>query len=63
MDKKGHGKGIGTKLVDACFKAMDQEGCDGYSAIVRDDNVGSWNYSLTKGFQDMGSMTYSDGLS
>lgn len=54
VDKKGHGKGIGTRLVDACFKAMDQDGCDGYSAIVRDDNVGSWKMFINKGLSRYG---------
>lgn len=54
VDKKGYGKGIGTRLVDACFKAMDQDGCDGYSAIVRDDNVGSWKMFINKGLSRYG---------
>ena len=54
VDKKGYGKGIGTRLVDACFKVMDQDGCDGYSAIVRDDNVGSWKMFINKGLSRYG---------
>ena len=54
VDKSVHGKGIGSKLVDYCLKTMQKEGCDGYSAIVRDDNVGSWRMFINKGLQRVG---------
>jgi len=53
-DKTVHGKGIGSQLVDACIKTMQEEGCSGYSAIVRDDNVGSWKLFVNRGFQRIG---------
>lgn len=53
-DKTYHGQGIGSRLVDACMETMTEEGCDGYSAIVRDDNVGSWKMFVNRGFQRMG---------
>lgn len=54
VDKAGHGKGVGSKLVDVCLETMQKEGCDGYSAIVRDDNVGSWKMFVNRGLQRVG---------
>ncbi len=54
VDKSFHGRGIGTKLVDHCLEAMAKEGCDGYSAIVRDDNVGSWKMFVNRGLKRVG---------
>ncbi|MGM0603921.1 MAG: N-acetyltransferase family protein [Bacillota bacterium] len=54
VDKAFHGKGIGSKLVDYCLEAMKKEGFDGYSAIVRDDNVGSWKMFINQGLKRVG---------
>ncbi|MCF7946645.1 MAG: GNAT family N-acetyltransferase [Spirochaetia bacterium] len=54
VDKADHGNGIGSKLIDFCLETMQKEGCDGYSAIVRDDNVGSWKMFVNRGFQRAG---------
>ncbi|MFW6230246.1 MAG: GNAT family N-acetyltransferase, partial [Halanaerobium sp.] len=54
VDKSYHGKGVGSKLVDACFKKMKQEDCDGYSAIVRDDNAASWKMFVNHGLKRVG---------
>ncbi|PUU90179.1 GNAT family N-acetyltransferase [Halanaerobium sp.] len=54
VDKAAHGKGIGSKLVDRCLKAMEKEACDGYSALVRDDNVGSWKMFVNNGLKRVG---------
>jgi len=54
VDKVAHGKGIGSKLVDRCLKAMEKEDCDGYSALVRDDNVGSWKMFVNNGLKRVG---------
>lgn len=54
VDKTAHGKGIGSKLVDRCLKAMEKEDCDGYSALVRDDNVGSWKMFVNNGLKRVG---------
>lgn len=49
VDKSEHGKGIGSKLVEFCLETMKKADCDGYSALVRDDNVGSWKIFVNKG--------------
>lgn len=54
VDKQGHGKGIGSRLVDACLKVMEKEGCHSYSALIRDDNVGSWKMFINRGMQRVG---------
>ena len=54
VDKAAHGKGIGSKLVDRCLEAMEKENCDAYSALVRDDNVGSWKMFVNQGLQRVG---------
>lgn len=54
VDKAAHGKGIGSKLVDRSLEAMEKEDCDGYSALVRDDNVGSWKMFINRGLQRVG---------
>lgn len=54
VDKAVQGKGIGSKLVDHCLEAMAKEDCGGYSAIVRDDNVGSWKMFINQGLKRVG---------
>ncbi|PTV98389.1 ribosomal protein S18 acetylase RimI-like enzyme [Halanaerobium saccharolyticum] len=54
VDENVHDKGIGSKLVDRCLKAMEKEDCDGCSALVRDDNVGSWKMFINRGLQRVG---------
>ncbi|SDL02548.1 MULTISPECIES: GNAT family N-acetyltransferase [Halanaerobium] len=54
VDKAFHGKGIGSKLVDHCLDTMKKEECDGYSAVVRDDNVGSWKMFINKNLKRVG---------
>ncbi len=54
VDMAAHGKGIGSRLVDRCLKAMEKEDCDGYSALVRDDNVSSWKMFINQGLQRVG---------
>jgi GNAT superfamily N-acetyltransferase len=54
VDKAFHGKGIGSRLVDYCFEEMKKENCDAYSALVRDDNVGSWKMFVNRGLQRVG---------
>lgn len=54
VDKAAHGKGIGSKLVDRCLEAMEKENCDAYTALVRDDNVGSWKMFVNRGLQRVG---------
>jgi len=50
VDKRAHGKRIGSQLISKCVQHMWSEGCDGQSAIVRADNVGSWQMFLNEGF-------------
>jgi len=54
VDKAFHGKGIGSRLVDHCLEIMKNEDCDAYSAIVRDDNVGSWKMFINKNLKRVG---------
>ncbi|MFN2341003.1 MAG: GNAT family N-acetyltransferase [Halanaerobium sp.] len=54
VDKTKHGKGIGSKLVDICLETMKKEACAGYSALVRDDNVGSWKMFTNRGLERVG---------
>jgi len=54
VDKKAHGKGVGSQLVEICLKTMHEEGCDGLSAIVRDDNVASWKMFMNSGMKRVG---------
>lgn len=51
VDKNSHGSGIGSKLLHKCINQMDADNCYGYSAIVRDDNVGSWKMFLNEGLK------------
>ncbi|OPL07774.1 MAG: hypothetical protein AVO33_03850 [delta proteobacterium ML8_F1] len=44
-------RGIGRKLLDACMAQGINENCNGFSAIIRDDNVASWKLFLDRGFE------------
>lgn len=50
VDSSYHDKGIGAKLYEATTKYLWQEGCTAQSALVKDDNVGSWKLFLNNGF-------------
>ena len=51
VDPKRHNRGIGTALYGAAVEYLwTQEGCDALTALVKDDNVGSWGLFLKNGF-------------
>ena len=51
VDPKRHNRGIGTALYGAAVEYLwAQEGCDALTALVKDDNVGSWSLFLKNGF-------------
>lgn len=45
-----HGKGVGRKLYTETFRFLMAQGCDGITALVKDDNVGSWKLFVDNGF-------------
>lgn len=50
VDKDYGGKGIGQQLLAAAIDYMWEEGCKYITAIVKDDNVSSWQMLKNKGF-------------
>lgn len=54
VDKAAHGQGLGNQLLVRCVESMWADGCDGLSAIVQSDNVGSWSMFLKQGFSRVG---------
>ena len=63
VDPTYHGQGVGSMLYKETTKYLWDQGCDALSAMVKDDNVGSWklllnnDFSLTtlsEGFRQLG---------
>lgn len=50
VDPAYHGKGIGSILYEKTTEYLWEQGCTVLSAIVKDDNVGSWKLFLNNGF-------------
>lgn len=50
VDSNYHDKGVGAKLYESTTKYLWEEGCTSQSALVKDDNVGSWKLFLNNGF-------------
>lgn len=50
VDPSHHGKGIATALYDQVIPYLFAEGCTALTALVKDDNVGSWKLLLNHGF-------------
>ena len=46
-----HGMGIGKKLYAETFKYLRNQGYEGITALVKDDNVGSWKLFVDNGFK------------
>lgn len=44
------GRGIGSMLYKAATDYLWEQGCDAQTALVKDDNVGSWGLFLKNGF-------------
>lgn len=50
VDPNYHGQGVGSILYKETTKYLWAQGCDTLSAMVKDDNVGSWKLLLNNGF-------------
>lgn len=50
VDPDYHGYGIGKKLYAETFQFLQNQGFDIITALVKDDNVGSWKLFLDNGF-------------
>lgn len=50
IDPNYHGQGVGNVLYKAAVDFLWAEGCDAVTALVKDDNVGSWGLLLKNGF-------------
>lgn len=51
VDPDCHGQGVGTVLYREAAAFLWAKGCDALTAIVKDDNVGSWGLFLQNGFE------------
>lgn len=51
VDPDYHGQGVGRKLYTETFSFLWSQGCDAVTALVKDDNVGSWKLFLDNGFK------------
>lgn len=54
VDPDYHGSGVGTKLYKETFCYIWDQGCDGMTALVKDDNVASWKLFMENGFKRVG---------
>ncbi len=50
IDRDYHSQGIGGILYRAAVDLLWEKGCDAVTALVKDDNVGSWSLFLKNGF-------------
>ncbi len=50
IDPEYHGQGVGGVLYKAAVDFLWGRGCDAVTALVKDDNVGSWGLLLKNGF-------------
>lgn len=50
VDPIYHGMGVGKKLYAETFAYLQEQGYDYITAMVKDDNVGSWKLCLDSGF-------------
>ena len=50
IDANYHGRGIGGMLYEKTTQYLWEEGCTAQTALVKDDNVGSWKLFLNNGF-------------
>ncbi|MBP3888389.1 MAG: GNAT family N-acetyltransferase [Cellulosilyticum sp.] len=51
VDPDYHGMGIGKKLYHETFRILQKEGYEAITALVKNDNVGSWKLFLDNGFK------------
>ncbi len=50
VDRDYHNKGIGNVLYKGAAEYLWEQGCDALTALVKDDNVGSWGLFEKNGF-------------
>ena len=50
VDPAFHGKGVGTRLLEEGLEFLRAAGCEGLSAVIKDDNVASWGLFRKNGF-------------
>lgn len=50
IDPDYHSQGIGSILYQSTVEYLWEQGCDALTAVVKDDNVGSWALFLKAGF-------------
>ena len=51
VDPAFHGMGVARRLYTETFQHIWEQGCDGITALVKDDNVGSWKPCMNNGFR------------
>lgn len=51
VDPAYHGLSVGKKLYTETFNYLQEWGCDGMTALIKDDNVASWKPAMHNGFQ------------
>lgn len=49
VDPDYHGQGVGNVLYKAAIDFLWSQGCDAVTALVKDDNVGSWSLLMKNG--------------
>lgn len=59
VDPKYHTQHIGTKLYKATIDYLRDQNCDALTALVKEDNVGSWKLLLNNGFKKV---SFSQGV-
>lgn len=51
VDPEYHGLGVGGKLYRETVQFLWKQGCDASTALVKNDNVGSWKLFMKNGFK------------
>ncbi len=51
VDRAYHNQGIGRQIYKAAIDYLWDQGCSHITALVKDDNVGSWSLFLKNGFE------------
>lgn len=51
VDPAYHGNGVAKQMYTQTFRFLWEQGCDAITALVKDDNIGSWKPCMDNGFQ------------